>query len=530
MNESERRSLVAAAEFGRKRAVSSAGGVAITSSPIATRVAVECLRSGGNATDAALAASAAQTVVEPHMTTITGVLGMLHHAAATGEVTYVNGNLNAPLAPLQGFRAADLEGGRGVGVGGWIAAFEASRARHGSMSRDALLAPAIELARDGFEIYPFLYGMMFEQIAPLGRSAVGRDIYFADGALKSPGQMIVQRDAADTLERFAADGPEPFYRGEFAKRFVDVVRGAGGILTMEDLDHYEVRWMEPVRGTYRGLEVVAAPPPDNGGAHIIEALNMIELLDLPGQGRSTESIDTLAQMMLITESVKAEGAKQNDPASHELPIEVILSKEYARARLSLLRMSIPMELKADPLPGSNHVTVVDAAGNAASVLHSCMAMPWSNGLFVDGVSICAGGGHFTRTMPLPGNRISSYGAPNMVRQDGVPLLVSGSPGVGLLQAIVQNIVNIVDFGDDIETSVHRPRFGSVYLRGQMIEADFDDSLIAGLRELRMPLEVVNPWSFHNGTFEGIHIDPASGVRSACADPRRAGAAETQDDR
>lgn len=530
MNDAERRSLVAAAEFGRKRGVKSAGGVAITSSPIATRIAVECLRAGGNATDAALAASAAQTVVEPHMTTITGVLGMLHHEASTGEVTYVNGNLNAPLAPLPGFGAADLEGGRGVGIGGWIAAFEAARARHGSLSRESLLAPAIELAREGFEIYPFLYGLMFEQIAPLGRSAAGRDIYFDDGALKSPGQMLVQSEAADTLERFASEGPAPFYRGEFAKRFVDVVRAAGGVITLEDLDRYEVRWMEPVRGTYRGLEVVAAPPPDNGGSHIIEALNMVELLDLPRQGRATESIDTLVQMMLITESVKAEGAKQNDPASHELPVDLILSKEYARSRLALLRMSLPTALKTAPLPGSNHVTVIDAAGNAASVLHSCMALPWSNGLFVDGVSICAGGGHFTRTMPRPGMRISSYGAPNMVRQDGAPLLVSGSPGVGLLQAIVQNAVNIIDFGDDIETSVHRPRFGSVYLRGQMIEADFDEPLLAQLRELRLPVEVVNPWSFHNGSFEGIHIDPETGLRSACADPRRAGAAEAEDRR
>lgn len=525
----ERRRLIDLAHFGRKTPAEGTGGMAVTSHPLATREAVEVLRRGGNACDAALAASITQTVVEPHMTTITGCLSQLYFDAASGETTYVNGNVNTPMAPLPGFGAHDLATGRGVAVPGWWGGFEAAHDRHGSLPRKDLMAGAIAYARDGFETHPFLWGEIFIQSEKIGRTAAGREIYFEDGAVPRPGAMLYQKRAADTLERLAEEGNDYFYRGDFARRMCEVVQGAGGVLTPDDFARWEARWQDPAWGTYRGLEIAGSPPPDNGGTHLIEMLHMLEFLDLERLGPPTESAESLLQMVRVSHLVYQEGARQNDPESHPLPLETILSKDYARMRFDLLQMGHPVSSESEPPPpaGSNHVTVVDAAGNVSTILHSCMSYPWSNGLFAEGVSICAAGAHFLRVMPRPGHRISAYVAPNIVFRGGRPVMASGSPSVSLLQNCLQNTLNVLEFGVPVGDSVNRPRFGGPSLTtpgAVLIEADFPESVREAVARRGIRFDVVNPWNWHHGSFEGIHLD-AAGMRRACGDPRRCSMAE-----
>ncbi len=534
MTSDRRSALIAQARFGRKPVAAGTGGMAITSHPLATDAAITVLRDGGNAVDAALCAAAVQAVVEPHMTSLCGVLSLLHRDGARGQTTYLNGSMNAPLAPLPGFGPADLATGRGVAVPGWWAAFEAAADRLGTRSRAALLAPAIELARDGFEVYPFLYGLMFQQAATLGHAAEVRESFFPGGALLAPGELLRQPQLAATLERLADDGGDHFYRGAFAERLVDVVQAAGGVLTRDDLEAYEVRWQEPARGTYRDFEVIGSPPPDNGGTHVIEILNLLEQLPLAQWGPPTQSPDTLYWMVRACGEVQADGAQQRDPEHFPLPLETILSKDYARTRLELMRMAAPRDLPPGPYPGSNHLTVIDGQGSIVTLLHSLMSLPWSNGLYADGVQLWAGGAHFLRTMPPPGGRASCYVAPTLVLRDGHPLLAAGSPGFGLVQNVVQNTVNILDFGLDIEASVLRPRFGGLsaasILAGAgvparyMIESDLDPRVRQEVEARGIAFEVVPPWFCFNGTYEGVHILP-DGVLRACADPRRTGRAE-----
>ncbi|MFN8582878.1 MAG: gamma-glutamyltransferase [Gemmatimonadaceae bacterium] len=244
--------------FGRKPLARGRSGVAITSNPHATRAAVETLRAGGNACDAALCASAVQTVTEPHMTTITGMLSMLYFDAATGKLSYCNGGMNAPLAPLPGFNGADLATGRGAGVPGWWGGFEAAREKLGTRTRAQLLAPAIGYARDGFAIYPFLYGEMFSQLDTIGLTATGRSIYMPNGALLPPGATLRQPQAAEVLERLAADGSAFFYHGAFAQAYCEAVKAKGGVITPADFERYTARWDEPARGTYHGYDVVGS--------------------------------------------------------------------------------------------------------------------------------------------------------------------------------------------------------------------------------------------------------------------------------
>ena len=190
LSDARRRELIDAAHFGAKSLATSRRGMAICSHPLASQEAVEVLRDGGNACDAALTASVAQTVVEPHMTTITGVLSMLYYDAASGETTYVNGSVNAPQAALPGFSPADLVTGRGVAVPGFWAGFEAAHARHGVASRRRVLEPAIRYAREGFEIHPFLWGEIFVMCQTIGLTEQGREIYMPGKALPRPGDLL----------------------------------------------------------------------------------------------------------------------------------------------------------------------------------------------------------------------------------------------------------------------------------------------------------------------------------------------------
>jgi gamma-glutamyltranspeptidase/glutathione hydrolase len=526
--------LTASAVSGRKQKASGRNGVVVSSHPIVSRVAVNVLKDGGNAVDAVLAASLAQTVVEPHMTTAFGVLSMMHYDAASGATQYVNGSMNAPLAGLPGFSAADVATGRSVSVPGFWSAWEASRERYARKSREVLAAPAIELARTGFPIYPILYGMMFEQATKIGLMDEGRNIYFRDNVLRGPGELLVNHELADTLERMAADGVDYFYRSAFTEKVVDTVKRAGGVLTMEDFDRYETRWMDPAWGRYRDYKIAGSPPPDTGGTHIIEILNLVERIPLKKWGMPTESADAMYWLARFCLEVFAEGAAQGDPNSWPLPMETILSKDYAAMRFELMKMRDPRGV--DPArtqyPGSNHLTVVDRDGNIATVLHSVMSHAWSNGLIVDGMNLWAGGVHFFRNMPRPGDRGTCYVAPHIIFDaNDKPVLAAGSPSVGLIQNCVTNALNILEFGMDIETSVHQPRiggptFGADSLSRNAFSLEVDCGTPAIQEEVRkrgLEINLVNPWNYHSGSYEGVRI-AEDGIASACADPRRSGVA------
>lgn len=532
MTPEERRRLVGKAVFGSKEPVSGSGGMVICAHPLATRAGADILRAGGNAADAVLAAALTQTVVEPHMTGITGVLSTLFYDAKTGKTRYVNGGMNRPVAPLHGWGPDALSTGLGAGVPGFWAGYEASRTEFGTKSSRELCAAAIAYARDGFEIHPFLWGEMFTSMNTLGATAGGCEIFFPQGSLLNPGDLVYQKRAADTLERLVSEGNDYFYRGDFARNYSAVVKKAGGVITPEDFARYDVRIEEPARGTYRGHEVLGSPLPDHGGVHIIEILNMIEFLDLQKLGPVSDSDETLWQVARICAQVFADGGKHRDPRYHPVPAQQIVSKEYARMRFDLLQMDAPLPgtpKEAFPPAGSCHVTAVDAAGNVATLLHSCMSLPWSNGLFVDGVTIVASGAHFFRVMPGPGERASAYVAPNMVMKNGRPILASGSPSGSLLQNIVQNTTNMLDFGVPLPESVNRPRFGNAYTAaGELflaVEADFKETVYTRAKSRGLPLTVVNPQNFGMGSFEGIWIDPVSLKRSARGDTRRCAMAE-----
>ena len=516
-SDEERRALIATAKFGLKEAVTSDSGMVICSHPLVARIGVDILRVGGNAADAYLAAALAQTIIEPHMTTITGFLGLTYFNANDKSVRSIDGIANVPMSALPS-TPAHMYDGRSAVVPGWWAGFELALKSFASLPKGILMAPAIHYARGGFELYPFLWGEMFAQANWIGKTEGGWEIYFCDGHLRPLESRIVMVRAADTLERLLDEGNDYFYLGAFAQHFCEVVQGDRGVVTPEDFAAYEAHLTEPTHGSYRGLDVYASPAP--GGLAMVLMLNMLEQFDIQKHGPPTKSVATLLKMMRILQLGRAERARWTSAEADELPTSTLLSKDYAASRLALLDAEAAINAPIPAHEDSNHITIVDAAGNVATGLHTSGAHPWQNGLFVDGISISAAG-YFGAT-PRPGRRQRSNIAENMFFRDGRPVLACGSPSVGLSENIMQNLVHMFDFGTSIFESVNLPRFGgSSYVLPEhvMIEADMNPAGRAAALKRGMKFEVVTPWNWHHGAFEGIFID-SDGRQLGRGDPRR----------
>jgi gamma-glutamyltranspeptidase/glutathione hydrolase len=516
------------ARYGPKVPVAGERGAVVTSHPLATRAGLDVLREGGTAGDAALAAAATQLVVEPHMTAPTGGLELLYRDGRTGEANYLNGNVAAPLAPLPGFTGADLTTGRGVPVPGWWPAFRAAHERFGALPRARLLQPGIDLARDGFAVNPYLFGEMYARRAELGAHEQSREVFLPSGCLVGPGETLRQERVARTLERLR-DEDMDYYLGDFAGAFAAECGRGGGVITPADFEEYRPMRSVPLRGTYRGAEILAAAPPDDGGCQLIEALNLLDLFDLAAWGPAHESVETLDLLVAVHNEVY-----YAPPRTASTDVEALLSKEHAVRRLA--RLGAPPGSAAVPVPGTIHVTVVDEHRNIASLTHSHMASPWVNGLFAEGFQLSGGGSFFQRGMPWPGERATVYLAPNIVLRDGVPVVASGSPSVSLVACVLQNLVHLLDFGLPIEQVVALPRFGvrphepaAGWLPGVTLEHGFAPAVEREFRkrctERRRWLKDLGPWHSLTGNFEAVTVDAGSGVLRSCADPRRNGAAE-----
>lgn len=522
------------ARFGSRQPVEADRAMVVTSHPLATEAALDVLREGGNAADAALGAAAMQLVVEPHMTAITGGLSMLFRDSVTGISQYVNGNVNAPLAPLPGYGGADISSGRGVPVPGWWPAFVDIAGRWGRTPIARLLEPAINVARDGFELNPYLYGIVYGHLENLGTHEQGREVFWPQGELLQPGDTVRQERMARTLERLRDEG-DAYWLGDFAQAHAKEARRGGGVITPDDFSAYRPMVQRPVTGTYRHFELIGSPPPDDGGLQLIEAFNMLEQLETWRREPASRDFETLKQLIRVHNEVYYASPRQGDLDTAPGTIAMLLSKEHAARRLALMANDEPRATgRVVPSPGTIHISVVDADGNVASCTHSHMASAWVNRLFAEGFQLSGGGSFFQRILPQPGSRATVYLAPTIVMAGGRPVIVAGSPSVSLVACILQNLVNMMDFGMTVAESVHEPRFGTRphspergWEPGTTLESGFttgmQEKFLRWTDERRLWSKLIHPRSVLTGNFEGISIDANHRLHS-CADPRRVGLA------
>jgi gamma-glutamyltranspeptidase/glutathione hydrolase len=527
-------------------------GVVASVESLAAEAGAEILRAGGNATDAAVATAFAQGVVDPIYCGIAGGFHGLFHDAERGVTQVISAGGRAPSAaradmwrPSGQWGAMwTVEGNRNrLGyeasmVPGFVRGAHEAFSRFGSGRVDwaQLLQPAIRFAHEGFEVYPYLYRLWMprtdriqnfleseEGTTVLGFTDACQDIYLhPDGTVYRIGEVLVQTDYGRTLERIAASGPDEFYEGETAHLMADDFARNGGLITLADLSAYRADVLEPLEASFRGLQVLTEPAPTVGPV-TVEILNVIEGWDLKALGwNSPRYLDRLARAM--TAAFIDRLTLLGDPDFVDVDQDRLVSKAYAaEIRDSIDRATEPPQVNAvaSHRDETTHVSVMDAAGNAAAITHS---LGMSSGVVHPGLGFqenC----HMVMFDPAPGRRNSiapgkrpiTGGGPVLFMRDGSPYLVIGSPaGARKVTALVQALLNIEDFGMDLPAAVAAER---IHAENEpmalMVEPHFDPATLLGLARLGHRID----FEWYTARLAGVMRDPVSGTLTGGSDPR-----------
>ena len=530
---------------------------------LASRAGVEMMQAGGNAVDAAVATGFTLAVVHPQAGNLGGG-GFLLLRKATGEMRFIDFREKAPAAATQDMyldaqgnviENASLIGYKAIGVPGSVAGLVYAEKKYGKLSLDKVVAPAIRLARDGFPLaWEDAQDLRDEDLAKFPAS---KRIFQRDGKYYLPGEILKQPELARTLERIAKN-PDDFYHGAMARELAAAVAKGGGLITADDLAQYEVKEREPIRGTYRGYDIISAPPPSSGGIALVEILNILEGFDLAKLGnRSAQSIHLTVEAFRRALYDRAEFL--GDPDFAKIPVPQLIDKRYAEAwresinpnhasaSKDLKRPSVFNELErvAGSRPATirepkntTHYSVVDPEGNAVAVTTTL------NDSF--GSSVTAEGLGFLLNNEMddfavkqgvpnaygliqgpansigPGKRPLSAMTPTIVLKDGKLFLVLGSPGGPTIITTVANILmGVVDFGLDIQEAVNAPRFHHQWLPDAI---DVEDRLSPDtMNLLRSKGHTLKPAHFW-GDGECIMVDPKTGERLGASDARNNGKA------
>jgi gamma-glutamyltranspeptidase/glutathione hydrolase len=530
---------------------------------LASRAGVEMMQAGGNAVDAAVATGFALAVVHPQAGNIGGGGFMLLRSSG-GEVHFVDFREKAPAAATENMyldaqgnviEGASVVGYKSIGVPGSVAGLVYAEKKYGKLSLEKVMAPAIKLARDGFPLaWEDARDLEDEDLAKFPES---RRIFQRDGKFYQQGEILKQPDLARTLERISKN-PDDFYHGAMARELAAAIQKGGGIITAGDLANYEVKEREAVRGTYRGYQIISAPPPSSGGVALVEILNILESYDLNKLGnRSAATIHLTVEAFRRAFFDRAEF--MGDPDFAKIPVAQLLDKRYAAAwRESIdpdhasvskelkrpaifAQLETSAELKSMPMPepqNTTHYSVVDADGNAVAVtttlndtLGSRVTAEGLGFLLNDEMDDFASKQGVPNAYGLiqgpanaigPGKRPLSAMTPTIVLKDGKLFLVLGSPGGPTIITTVANILmGVVDFGLDIQESVNAPRFHNQWLPDQIaVEDRVSPDTINLLRSKGHTVKVSHFW----GDGECVMIDPKTGERLGASDGRNNGKA------
>ncbi|MBW5435530.1 gamma-glutamyltransferase [Bradyrhizobium canariense] len=501
-------------------AVPAEHGMVVAQEKISALVGADILRRGGNAVDAAVATGFAMAVTYPRAGNIGGGGFMVIHSTERNEDITIDYRETAPAATTpQIFLGADgkpdaaksRDSALGVGVPGTVAGLALALEKYGSgrFTLAQLLEPAIALARDGFLVGDDIADTLPGWHKRLVRWPSSARIFSRpDGTPLSEGDRLVQSDLAETLSAVAAQGPRGFYEGPVAEKLAKAVADAGGIMTPADLKSYQAVIRAPVRGTYRGYDIVSMPLPSSGGVVLVETLNILEGFQLADLKQGSP-----ASLHLLIEAMKRAYADRarylGDPAFVNAPIGTLTAKDYAaklRATISADRATPSKQLVStatSPHEGSNttHFSVVNGSGNAVSNTYT-LNFSYGVGLVADGTGVllnnelddftaAVGASNayglvgYEANLPGPGKRPLSSMSPTIVLKDGKPVLVTGSPGGSrIISTVLQVIVNVLDYKMDVAAAVAAPRLHHQWLPDEVrIESGFSDNVLLELKAM-----------------------------------------------
>ena len=472
------------------QAIVARNGMVVAQESRAARIGIEILDRGGNAVDAAVAVGFAMAVTYPRAGNIGGGGFMLIHLAKENRDTVIDYRETAPAAATPTMfldakgepdPAKSRDSGLSVGIPGTVAGLAMAHRKYGSgkLSLADLIAPAIRLAEQGFPVEDDTADTLPQVRERLARWPSTEGIFLNGGRPLREGERLLQFDLADTLKTVAKGGPQAFYQGRIAAQIAASVRGAGGIMTADDFKNYRPVERAAVRGKYRGYDIVSAPPPSSGGVHLIEMLNILEGYDLAKLGRGEQTLHYEIEAMKRAYADRA--VFMGDPDAVKMPVAGLISKKYAAAlRASIGDKSTPAaEIRASKpadFEGQNttHFSVIDRDGNAVSNTYT-LNFSYGLGLVADGTGVLLnnelddftakpgtanayGLVGFNANLPGPGKRPLSSMTPTIVLKDGKPFLITGSPGGSrIISAVLQVIVNVIDFHMPVDKAVSAPR-------------------------------------------------------------------------
>ena len=523
-------------------------GAIATSQPLATAAGLRVLQSGGNAIDAAIAAAAVLSVVEPTMNGVGGDLFAIVYSARDKKIHGLNASGRAPAAMTleafkqRGLQRIPLRGELSVSVPGVVDGWHELLSKHGTRTMAQALEPAIMYARDGYAVSEIIADQWKSVESVLAGDPRAASVFLTNGKAPAPGDIVRNTALASTLELIAKGGRDAFYKGPIARAIGDDMQRRNGFLTAKDLADHKSDWVEPLSITYRGYQVFELPPNTQGVA-ALETLNILEGFDLKSLGHNSA-----AYLHLLVEAKRIafadRGAWLGDyRATPPKALEQMLSKEYAAARRKEINKDKaaddykPLAIDGRPTPGSGddpvgrgdtiYLTAADAEGNVISLIQSIYETFGSGVVAGDtGIVLHNRGNLFSLDAGHPnalgtGKRPFHTLIPAMVLKDGTPWVSFGVMGGDMqAQGHVQVLLNLVEFGMNIQEAGEAARFrhsGS----GLALESVVSQEARAGLTS-RGHKVISSPGVF--GGFQGILIDPKTRVLMAGSDPRKDGMA------
>ncbi|MEJ1165650.1 gamma-glutamyltransferase [Variovorax sp. CCNWLW186] len=469
-------------------------GMVVSAQHLATKVGVDVLKRGGNAVDAAVAVGYALAVVYPAAGNLGGG-GFMTVQLADGRKTFLDFREKAPLAATPNMyldkdgnviKGLSTNGHLAVGVPGTVSGMEYAREKYGTMKRADLIAPSIQLADKGFALEQGDIDMLRTSTNDFKKDPVSGAIFLNKGEPFAVGQKLVQKDLAKTLRAVSAKGVDGFYKGWVGQAIVASSQAGKGIITQADLDQYKTRELAPVECDYRGYRVVSAPPPSSGGVIICEMLNILEGYPLKDLGfRSAEAVHY--QIEAMRHAYVDRNSYLGDPDFVKNPLDRLLDKGYAekiRAAIDPKKAGVSKDIKPGVAPheGSNttHYSITDQQGNAVSVTYTlndwfgAKVTADKTGVLLNnemddftakiGVPNMYGLVQGEANAIAPGKRPLSSMSPTIVSKDGKPVFVVGTPGGSrIITAVLHTILNVVDYGMNVQEAVDAPRFHQQWL-------------------------------------------------------------------
>lgn len=525
------------------------GGMVASAHGLATAAGVEMLAAGGSAVDAAVAVAAALTVVEPYMSSLGGGGGVMLVTSADGTTEALDYLGQAPRATDAGAYRDQEEvrtSPRSPCVPGMIAGWLAAHARWGRLDRAQVFAPAIRLAERGTPVTPLFARVTAGAAGALRQSDPARATFLPGGQPPAIGMVIRQPAVAASFRLVAERGPDVFYHGELGERFVAALAAQGGILTMDDLAEFELLWQAPVRASYRGHTLLGTPPPSTA-FQTLATLRLLEAEDLVALAATpADYFHVLIEALKLARTDRARHAL--GPLRH---VETLLTDAYVADRRRLIDPAAALLAEGDRYladkpagmltagaverapENTTHFCAADRDGLVVSVTHSlgaaygCGYMAGDTGIMVNDFGYWLDIDQASPNAMAPGKRMEDPMGPVHVLRDNRLVLAIGTPGsFGIPQTIAQMLLNVLDFGLNVQAAIEAPRLklAAAPGHGVQVESRFDPAVISALSERSHQIEVIGAHDILVGGGHGLAIDPTTGLMTGGADIRRDGAA------